>query len=319
MHILVTGGAGFIGSHLVDRFLGEGFRVRILDNFSTGRRENIAHLAGEPRVELLEGDLRNPRDVARACREVDIVSHQAAIPSVPRSVADPVTTHQVNIDGTFNLLMAAREAGVKRVVFAASSSAYGDVEVSPKVETLRPQPKSPYAAHKLLGELYMKVFNDCFGLPTVSLRYFNVFGPRQDPTSQYSAVIPAFLTRMLAGRPPVVYGDGQQSRDFTFIENVQQANFLAATARQVNGEVVNIATGASVTLLEMIEMINRMIGANIRPVHEPQRPGDVRHSLADISAARSLLGYRVLVPFEEGLRRTLEHYRQVVAAQAAGT
>lgn len=315
MHILVTGGGGFIGSHLVDRFLAEGFKVRILDNFSTGRRENIAHLAAEPRVELLEGDIRNPADCAAACRGIDVISHQAAIPSVPRSVADPVTTHQVNVDGTFNLLMAAREAGVKRVVFAASSSAYGDTEISPKVETIRPMPKSPYAAHKLLGELYMKVFNDCFALPTVSLRYFNVFGPRQDPTSQYSAVIPAFLTRMLRGERPLVYGDGLQSRDFTFIENVQQANFLAATAKRVAGEVVNIATGTQINLLQMIEMMNKMLGTSIRPAHEPDRPGDVKHSLADISAARRLIGYKVLAPFEDGLRLTMEHYRQLLASQ----
>lgn len=312
MHILVTGGAGFIGSHLVDRFLAEGFRVRILDNFATGRRENIAHLANEPRVELIEGDIRKDADLARACKGVDVISHQAAIPSVPRSVADPVMTHEVNIDGTFKLLMAARQAGVKRVTFAASSSAYGDVEISPKVETIRPQPKSPYAIHKLVGEHYMNVFAKQFGLPTVALRYFNVFGPRQDPTSQYSAVIPAFLTKMLTGKAPTIFGDGQQSRDFTFIENVKQANFLAATVPGVNGEVVNIAAGRQISLLGMVEMINKMIGTNLKALHEPDRPGDVKHSLADISAAGKLLGYKVLVPFEEGLRLTMEHYRKLV-------
>jgi UDP-glucose 4-epimerase len=205
--------------------------------------------------------------------------------------------------------MAARDARVRRVVFAASSSAYGDVEVSPKVETIRPEPKSPYAVHKLLGEYYMKVFTDQFNLPTVSLRYFNVFGSRQDPTSQYSAVIPAFLTRMLAGQAPTIYGDGLQSRDFTFIDNVKEANFLAATVAKVNGEVVNVATGRQISLLDMVALINRMLGTNLKATHEPERPGDVKHSLADITAARNLLGYRVIVPFDEGLRLTMEHYR----------
>ncbi|MDD4891584.1 MAG: SDR family oxidoreductase [Phycisphaerae bacterium] len=311
MHILVTGGAGFIGSHLVDRFLAEGFRVRILDNFATGRRENLAHLANEPRAELFEGDIRKLGDLAKACRGIDVISHQAAIPSVPRSVAEPVLTHETNVDGTFNLLMAAREAKVKRVTFAASSSAYGDVEQSPKVETIRPQPKSPYAIHKLVGEYYMNVFAKQFGLPTVALRYFNVFGPRQDPTSQYSAVIPAFITRMLAGKAPTIYGDGQQSRDFTFIENVKQANFLAATAAKVNGEVVNVATGRQISLLQMVDLINKMLGTNLKATHEPERAGDVKHSLADIRAAETLLGYRVIVPFDEGLRLTMEHYRDL--------
>lgn len=312
MHVLVTGGAGFIGSHLVDRFLAEGFRVRVLDNFSTGKRENLAHLANDPRMELVEGDLRDPAALAAACRGIEVISHQAAIPSVPRSVADPVLTHQVNVDGTFNLLMAARDARVKRVIFAASSSAYGDVEVSPKVETIRPQPKSPYAIHKLVGEYYIKVFNDELNLPGVALRYFNVFGPRQDPASQYSAVIPAFLTRMLTGRSPVFYGDGLQSRDFTYIENVKQANFLAATVAKVNGEVVNVATGQQISLVDMVAAMNRMLGTNLAATCEPERPGDVKHSLADISAAQKLLGYRVIVPFEEGLRLTKEHYREVV-------
>jgi UDP-glucose 4-epimerase len=311
MHILVTGGAGFIGSHLTDRFLAEGFRVRVLDNFATGRRENIAHLANESRFELVEGDIGGPA-AAAACKGIDVVVHQAAIPSVPRSVADPVETHQANINGTFNLLMAARDARVKRVVYAASSSAYGDAEVSPKVETLRPMPKSPYAVHKLVGEYYMNVFAETFGLPTISLRYFNVFGPRQDPHSQYSAVIPAFLTKMLTGQRPTIYGDGLTSRDFTFIRNVQEANFLAATVAKVNGEVVNVATGRKISLLDMVELINKMLGTKIAPIHEPERAGDVKHSLADISAASKLLGYRVLVPFDEGLRLTMEHYRELV-------
>jgi UDP-glucose 4-epimerase len=312
--IMVTGGAGFIGSHLADRFLAEGHEVRILDNFMTGRRENIAHLAGEPRCELVKGDLRNPDEIRDACRGIEVISHQAAIPSVPRSVEDPVTTHEANVDGTFNLLMAAREGGVRRVTYAASSSAYGDVEVSPKVETIRPEPKSPYAIHKLVGEHYMRVFATQFGIETVSLRYFNVFGPRQDPRSTYAAVVPAFCTRMLAGESPTIFGDGQQSRDFTFIENVAEANYRAATVDGVNGEVVNVACGESVTLLQMVELLNNMLGTRIEPVHEPTRAGDVKHSLADISAARDLLGYEVVVPFEEGLRRTLEHYREMAAA-----
>ena len=311
MHILVTGGAGFIGSHLTDRFLTEGFRVRVLDNFATGRRENIAHLANESRFELMEGDICDPATAAGSCKGIDVVVHEAAIPSVPRSVADPVLTHQANINGTFNLLMAARDAHVKRVVYAASSSAYGDVETSPKVETLRPLPKSPYAVHKLVGEYYLKVFAETFGLPTISLRYFNVFGPRQDPHSEYSAVIPAFLTRMLAGQPPIIYGDGLASRDFTYIRNVQEANFLAATVAKVNGEVVNVATGRQINLLQMVELMNKLLGTNISPTHEPERAGDVKHSLADITAATKLLGYRVLVPFDEGLRLTMEYYRSL--------
>ncbi|MCG3179875.1 MAG: UDP-N-acetylglucosamine 4-epimerase [Phycisphaerae bacterium] len=313
MQVLITGGAGFVGSHLTDHFLAHGHDVRVFDNFATGRRENIAHLAGKKRFELIEGDLRQPEQVAAACKGVDVISHQAAIPSVPRSVADPALTHDVNVNGTFNLLMAARDAGVRRVVYAASSSAYGDVEVSPKVETLRPRPKSPYAVHKLLGEYYMKVFNDQFGVQAVSLRYFNVFGPRQDPKSQYAAVVPAFLTNMLAGKSPLIYGDGLQSRDFTFIENVKQANYLAATVDAVNGESVNIACGASVTLLEMVAVINKMLGTQIKPRHDPERAGDVKHSLADITAARELLGYAPVVEFEEGLKRSLDYYRSAKA------
>jgi nucleoside-diphosphate-sugar epimerase len=314
MNALVTGGAGFIGSHLVDLFLAEGWRVRIFDNLSTGRRENIAHLKNEPRVELIEGDLRQPTQIAAACRGIDVISHQAALPSVPVSVADPVGTHQSNIDGTFNLLMAARDAGVRRVIYAASSSAYGDSPVSPKVETILPQPKSPYAIHKLVGEYYMKVFNDQWGVQTVSLRYFNVFGPRQDPKSQYAAAVPGLLTPMLSGQAPTVYGDGLQSRDFTYIDNVAQANFLAATVGQVNGEVVNVACGRQVTLLQMVEAMNAMLGTNLKPIHQPDRPGDVKHSLADISAAQKLLGYRVIVSFEDGLKRALAYYRGLVGS-----
>ncbi len=316
MLILVTGGAGFIGSNVVDRFLAEGFRVRVLDNFATGRVSNLAHLSGEPRFELVEGDIRNPAQVAAACRGVDVVSHQAAIPSVPRSLAAPALTHQVNVDGTFKLLMAARDAGVRRVIYAASSSAYGDVPASPKVETIRPEPKSPYAVQKLAGEHYMKVFNDQFALPTVSLRYFNVFGPRQDPTSTYAAVVPAFLTRMLAGQSPVIYGDGRQSRDFTHIDNVAEANFLAATVAKVDGQALNVATGTQIDLLGMVTLINRLLGTQIQPIHEPERPGDVKHSLADITAAQNLLGYRVVVPFEQGLAKALDHYRAVVEPAA---
>ncbi len=303
---LVTGGAGFIGSHLTEGLVKRGHQVRVIDNFATGKRKNIAHLLDK--IELIEGDIRNPEDCKKAVVGVSVVLHQAAIPSVPKSVKDPVTSHQANVDGTFNMLMAAKDAGVKRFVYAASSSAYGDTEVSPKHEKILPGPKSPYAVNKLVGEYYCRAFYECFGLQTIALRYFNVFGPRQDPASQYAAAIPAFVTAILEDRQPTVYGDGEQSRDFTFIENVIEANLLAAGAPETHGEVINVACGQSVTINEIIGKINELLDKNIKPIYANPRPGDVRHSLADISLAEEIIGYKPVVYFDEGLKQAIDWY-----------
>jgi len=310
--ILVTGGAGFIGSNIVAELVRRGERVRILDNLSTGRRENIAPLLSpeaNPGIEFIEGDLRDLETVRRAVEGVDYVLHQAALPSVQRSIEDPLATNEVNARGTLNLLIAARDAGVKRVVYASSSSIYGDSPALPKTEGMRPAPKSPYAASKLAGEHYCQAFYQVYGLETVILRYFNVFGPNQDPTSQYAAVIPKFVTAMLRGERPVIYGDGLQSRDFTYVTNVIRANLLAAKAEGVAGEVFNIACGKRYNLLELVAVINRILGTDLAPIHTAPRPGDVRHSQADISKAERMLGYRVEVEFEEGLKRIVEWYK----------
>ena len=308
---LVTGGAGFIGSHITQRLVSEGESVRVLDNFSSGKRSNLAGF--EDKIELIEGELRNPEDCRRACEGIDVIFHEAAVPSVPKSVADPVTSHQANVDGTFNLLVAARDAKVRRVVYAASSSAYGDLPELPKRETAAPQPLSPYAANKLFGEYYCRVFYECYGLESVSLRYFNVFGPRQDPKSQYAAAIPAFVTAILRDEPPVIYGDGTQTRDFTYIDNVVDANLRAArTPNKLKGDVVNIACGTHISVNEIIEQINLLLGKNVQPRYEPPSPGDVKHSLADISRARELIGFQPTVMFQEGLRRAIEYYRSIV-------
>ncbi len=306
MRVLVTGGAGFIGGHLIDALLAQGATVRSIDNFSTGRRENIARVAD--RIEFIEGDLCDPEATARAVAGVDTVFHEAAIPSVARSVNDPVASNRANVSGTVELLQACRVAKVRKLVYAASSSAYGDTEVLPKVETMTPKPLSPYAVSKLTGEQYVTVFGRLFGFETASLRYFNVFGPRQDPNSEYAAVIPRFITRILRGERPQIHGDGEQSRDFCFIENVVSANLLAAKAR-TSGEVVNIACGARVTLNELVARINRELGADLSPEYGPGRVGDVKHSLADISAARALLGYEVLFDLAAGLSKTVAFYR----------
>ncbi|GAB4369514.1 MAG: SDR family oxidoreductase [Deltaproteobacteria bacterium] len=314
MDFLVTGGAGFIGSNLTEALLAAGRTVRVLDNFLTGKRENLAGLAHRYGTvfELIEGDLRDCEAVKRAVAGVRFVLHQGALPSVPRSVADPVLSNEINVGGTVNLLVAARDAGVQRVVFAASSSAYGDTPELPKRESMTPGPKSPYAAQKLAGEHYMRIFFEVYGLETVSLRYFNVFGPRQDPTSMYAAVIPRFITAVLSGTSPTVYGDGGQTRDFTFIDNVVQANRAACEApKEACGKVFNIACGERVSLLEILEHVYRLAGRRVEPVFEPPRRGDVRDSLADISAARSLLGYDPKVPFAEGLSRTFDFFRKV--------
>jgi nucleoside-diphosphate-sugar epimerase len=279
----------------------------VLDNLSTGRIENLDPV--RDRIEFIRDDMRDPGVCGRACRDIEIVFHQAAVPSVPRSVENPRESHDANLTGTFNMLMAARDAGCRRFIMAASSSAYGELEVSPKVETLLPQPLSPYAMAKLGGELYCNVFFQCYGLETIALRYFNVFGPRQDPKSTYAAAIPAFVTAILNDRSPTVFGDGEQTRDFTFIANVVQANLLAAGASQVRGEVVNIGNGAQISVNQVIRRINELLGKDVKQVYADPRPGDVRHSLADITKARELLGYKASVDFDEGLRRSIDYYR----------
>jgi UDP-glucose 4-epimerase len=304
---LVTGGAGFIGSHLVERLAGEGHRVRVLDNFFSGKETNIASIAGD--VDLMRADIRDARSVATAAEGVDVVFHEAALGSVPRSVADPVTTHEVNLTGTLNVLLAARDAKVRRVVYASSSSVYGETPVLPKHEELTPQPLSPYALSKLAAEHYIRVFHRVYGLEAVSLRYFNIFGPRQDPESEYAAVVPRFVTALLEGKRPVIYGDGLQSRDFTYVENVVNANLLAAEAEGVSGEAFNVACGGRYTLLDLLGKFKQIIRSDIEPIHEDARAGDVRDSQASIEKASQGLGYQVSAGFEEGLRRTVEWYR----------
>jgi nucleoside-diphosphate-sugar epimerase len=305
---LVTGGAGFIGSHLVERLVGDGHDVVVLDDFSTGRPENIAHLEGK-QLRVVEGDIRKPKDVQKAMVGVQFVLHEAALPSVARSVLDPVASNAVNVDGTLNVLVAAREAKVKRVVYAASSAAYGDTPTLPKQEGMTPQPMSPYAVSKLAGEHYMRVFHVNYGLETVCLRYFNVFGPRQDPESDYAAVVPKFITMMLERKKPLIYGDGKQTRDFTFVENVVEANLAACSAPKAPGEMVNIACGDRVTIGGLAFMIGEAVGWTTEPKLKPARSGDVRHSLADITKAQDVIGYRVRVNLAEGLERTVEWYR----------
>jgi UDP-glucose 4-epimerase len=304
---LVTGGAGFIGSHICERLLKEGQSVRVLDNFVSGKEANLESIGGD--VDLIRGDIRDGRIVAEAMKGISVVFHEAALGSVPRSVADPVTTHEVNITGTLNVLLAARDAGVGRVVSASSSSVYGDTEVLPKHEGMRPQPMSPYALSKLAGEHYISVFNRVYGFEAVGLRYFNIFGPRQDPQSQYAAVIPRFITALLEGRQPVIYGDGLQSRDFTYVENVVEANLLASEAEGVSGHAFNVACGGRYSLVDLLGKMKEILGSSIEPVHEDARAGDVRVSQASIEAARKAFGYRVLVDFDEGLRRTVEWYK----------
>ena len=312
MKYLVTGGAGFIGSNLTRALLASGQSVRVLDNFLTGKRENLAGLAeahGDA-FELIEGDLRDLDTVRKAAAGVEFVLHEGALPSVPRSVADPVLTNEINVAGTVNLLVAARDAGVRRVVFAASSSAYGDTPQLPKRESMIPNPMSPYAAQKLAGEHYLRIFYEIYGLETVALRYFNVFGPRQDPKSTYAAVIPRFITTVLRGVPPTVYGDGLQTRDFTYIDNVIHANLAACAApKAACGKVVNIACGERVSLLDILEIVYGLAGKRVAPNFEPGRAGDVRDSLADISLARDLIGYDPKVPFSEGLAKTFDWFR----------
>jgi len=306
---LVTGGAGFIGSNIVDELLKRGARVRVLDNFSTGREDNVQEFAS--RVDLIRGDVRDEDAVDRAVKGVDYVLHQAALASVPRSIADPTSNNQVNAQGTLNLLLAAKKHGVKRLVYASSSSVYGDSEELPKVETMIPNPKSPYAVAKLAAEYYCRVFGELYGVPTVSLRYFNVFGPRQDPNSQYSAVIPLFVKALLEGKSPNIYGDGEQSRDFTFISNVVNANLLACEANVTGARVYNIACGGRYTLNQLFAALRERIGGDVEPVYGPPRAGDVKHSMAGIERIQRELGYQVGTSFEEGIDRTVQWYQTV--------
>jgi UDP-N-acetylglucosamine/UDP-N-acetyl-alpha-D-glucosaminouronate 4-epimerase len=306
-HVLITGGAGFIGSSLARALVARGDGVRVIDNFSSGRRENLGGLSPAD-VQVIDGDILDPAALARAVAGVSVIFHEAAIPSVPRSVAEPEPTNAANVTGTLNVLQAARAAGVRRVVYAASSSAYGDTPTLPKVETMPTVPLSPYAVSKLAGELYCRTFHHVYGLETVALRYFNVFGPRQDPQSQYAAVVPRFVTAGLTRQAAVVYGDGEQSRDFCFIDNVVAANLLAADAPDAPGRVFNIACGEAISLNRVLDLLETILDRKIERRHEPARAGDVKHSLADISAARSVLGYQAAVSFAEGLRRTVRWF-----------
>jgi UDP-glucose 4-epimerase len=316
LKILVTGGAGFIGSHLTEALVRAGHDVRVLDDLSSGRRTNLAAVAGD--VEIVRGDCARLEVVRKAVRGREAVFHEAAVPSVARSVADPEVAHRSGATATFNVLLAARDGGVRRVVYAGSSSVYGDAPGLPKRESQRPRPLSPYAVGKLAGEEYARVFAQLYGLEVLTLRYFNVFGPRQDPSSPYSGVISRFTTSMLQGKTPVIYGDGRQSRDFTYVDNVVHGNLLALRARHARGQAVNLATGRRVTLLHLLRALGRLTGRPARATHRPARAGDVRHSLADIGAARRLLGYRPPVSFEEGLRRTLEWYAATLQGRRAG-
>ncbi len=305
---LVTGGAGFIGSHLVEGLLARGVEVRILDNFATGRRENLLHIIND--VELIEGDIRNLTTTRAAARNVDVIFHEAALPSVERSVKNPLESNEINIAGTLNVLVAARDARVARVVYAASSAAYGDTPTLPKEESMLPEPLSPYAVSKLAGEQYMRIFAQLYGLSTVSLRYFNVFGPRQDPTTQYAGFIAKVISCALERQPYPVFGDGEQSRDFTYVENVVQANLLAAETPLEGSPLLNIACGERTTLNQIIALVNELTQQNLPAHYGPPRAGDVRHSHASIERARAVLGYRPKVDTREGMRRTLEWYRK---------
>lgn len=305
---LVTGGAGFIGSHLVETLIGQGQEVKVLDNFCTGKRENIVPFMDK--MKLIEGDIRDVARVNEVMKGVDFVLHEAALHSVPKSIDDPVSNNDVNVRGTLNILIAARDNKVKRVVFASSSSIYGEREDLPEKEDDRPSPVSPYAASKIIGEYYCSIFSKVYGLETVSLRYFNVFGPRQDPASEYAAVIPKFITCMLNDESPPVHGDGLQSRDFTYIDNVVYATLSAATAGNLSGKVFNVACGKSHTVLDIVNQLNKILGKSIQPTFTPPRQGDVRQTLADVANVRRSLGVIDEVGFEEGLRRTLNWFRK---------
>ena len=304
---LVTGGAGFIGSNIVEELVNQGATVRVIDNFSTGHRQNLKTFQNS--VDFRELDICNLADLKEAVAGVDYILHQAAIPSVPRSVIDPISSHNADVTGTLHVLWAAKEAGVKRVVYAASSSAYGDSEQLPKEEAMRVRPISPYGLMKYMGEEYCQLFTSLYGLETVPLRYFNVFGPRQDPTSQYSGVLSRFITAMLCGQRPVIFGDGEQSRDFTYVSNVVRANLLACQSARAVGKVHNVACGGRITLNKVVEILNRLLGTHLEPIYEAPRTGDIKHSMANIMRAKANLNYIPTVGFEEGLKQTVEWYQ----------
>jgi len=305
---VVTGGGGFIGSHIVEELICRGETVKVVDDFSTGKRENLEPF--KQKAEIIEADIAETKDLPRTLKGVDYVIHQAAIPSVPKSILDPVKSHNANVNGTLNLLLACRDAGVKRVVYASSSSLYGDSPILPKHEDMMPNPLSPHGAQKLFAEMYCQVFTKAYGLETVALRYFNVFGPRQDSKSQYSGVLALFITAILQDRRPTIHGDGQQSRDFTYVKNVVEANLLACTAPGVAGQAFNVACGDRITVNTMVQHINKITGKDIAPIHGDPRAGDIKHSQADISRAVKHLGYQPKFTFAEGLERTIEWYRQ---------
>jgi nucleoside-diphosphate-sugar epimerase len=308
--VLVTGGGGFIGSHIVDRLVKEGHRVRILDNFSTGKEENIAHIV--EKIEIIRGDILDLKTCLKATQGVDIVLHQAALPSVQRSIKDPLTTFQVNALGTLNLLIASKDNKVKRFVYASSSSVYGDNPMLPKREDMLPSPLSPYAVSKLVGEMLCKSFHKTYGLSTVSLRYFNVFGPRQDPYSPYAAVVPCFISNLLRNKRPTIYGDGEQTRDFTYVDNVVEANVLSAFATGIDGEVFNIAYGQPTSVNKLFEIIRELTGKTLEPIYAEPRLGEVKHSWADISKAREKLGYTPKINILEGLKKTVDFFARII-------
>lgn len=314
-HVLVTGGAGFIASHIATACVKRGDQVRVLDNLSMGFKQNLKHIADD--IEFIEGDVADETVTAQAMKGVELVFHQAALASVPMSIERPLATNHSCVTGTLNVLNQAAKAGVRRLVYAASSSAYGDRPFTAKRETDLPQVLSPYAAAKLAGELYCQAYFHSFGLETVGLRYFNVFGPRQDPASPYSAVIPLFVTAILSGRPPIIYGDGGQSRDFIFVENVVQGNLLAAEAKLAPGQVFNMAEGRQTSLLQLLELLSKLLGKSVTPDFQPARQGDVRESLADITLARTVLGFEPKATLEEGLAATIDYYRLIAEAKLA--
>jgi nucleoside-diphosphate-sugar epimerase len=309
--VLVTGGAGFIGSNLTEELLKRGHLVRVLDDFSTGKKENLIFEKKHPSLEVIEGDLRDLDTCQKAVRGVDYVFHQGALPSVQRSVEDPETSNAVNVGGTLNILLAARDGGVKRVIYAASSSVYGDTPTLPKHEEMPANPLSPYALQKYVGEKYCRLFYQLYGLETISLRYFNIFGPKQDPNSLYSAVIPKFIDALLQGRSPVIFGDGEQSRDFTYIENVVHANLLAMSAEHLHGEAINIACGKRISLNQLLNVLKEILGSKLSPVYEESRKGDVKHSLADIRRAKEMIKYEPKVGIDIGLKKTVEFFSGV--------
>ena len=311
-HYLVTGGAGFIGSHLCEELVRRGERVRVVDSLITGKRQNLAHL---PQVEFMQGDLADIDVARRAVQGIEYVLHQAAIPSVPRSVEDPVTSNRANIDASVNILVAARDAGVRRLVYAGSSSAYGNSEVLPKVETMATAPLSPYALQKLVAEQYSQMFTTLYKFETVTIRYFNVFGPRQDPSSPYSGVISLFISALCDGRRPTIYGDGEQTRDFTYVANIVDGVLRACHAPAVSGEVINVATAGRISLNQLFAIVKREVGSSLEPNYADSRAGDVRDSQADIGKAQRLLGYSPIVGFEEGLGRTVQWYRESMVSK----